>query len=520
MKKIFTYLTIIAACAAMSGCDSYLDIEKHGNMGSMESFYATDSDAEQALAAVYVGMNNLYLEWYMSKNLLSDDCWCGGGSRGDDPNYEKVNEYTFATDQAHFTDIYTYLYTVIYYSNLILDNLEPDTTVKQRCYAEAKFIRAWCHFELVTLWGTAPIVDHVLSSDEYRQGNSDPADTWAFVEQDLQEVIDSGWLPSKSGVNDDITTMRVTKELAEAMLGKAYVFQEKWSEAATMLDKVIDSGLYALYTGDYGELLHASTNNCCEAMFELQKRDDADKAWDQCTMTWCYLGWRTESFTFTGQAADEIAMGTYGFCSPQHGIYEAFLATEGVDGYRFNQSIRTAEQLEEYGAALIPGKILFGNEGYFYWKTRLLNDDDIYDYSSLQWLQWIDMRIMRYAEVLLLAAEAQYQSGNSSKALAYVNQIRDRARIPELTSITMDDIKNEKRLELCMETLRYQDLVRWGDAETVLAEQGKEIPVYTTAGTEIQFTNTEYGFKAKHKYLPIPQQEIELNPNMTQNEGW
>ena len=127
---------------------------------------------------------------------------------------------------------------------------------------------------------------------------------------------------------------------------------------------------------------------------------------------------------------------------------------------------------------------------------------------------------MRYAEVLLLAAEAQLQAGNTTKALEYINQIRTRAKETPLTSVTLNDIKTEKRLELCNESVRFQDLVRWGDAITAMGQQGKEIPSFTTTGVKWGFQNTNYGFKEKNMLLPIPLKELNLNANMQKNAGW
>jgi hypothetical protein len=84
----------------------------------------------------------------------------------------------------------------------------------------------------------------------------------------------------------------------------------------------------------------------------------------------------------------------------------------------------------------------------------------------------------------------------------------------------MEDIKAEKRLELCNEAVRYQDLIRWGDAQAAMADQGKEIPSYAATGVQWNFKNENYGFKEKNKLLPIPLKEIELNPNMSKNVGW
>jgi hypothetical protein len=243
-----------------TGCEDRLDIPKHGNMGSQEDFYKTDQEAMQALASLYFSWSSNYYNWFMTKNSLADDVWSGGGSRGDNAQMEQLNEYTFDTDHSMIANLYSGMYSIIYKANLIIDLMEPDTDVKKRALAEAKFFRAWAHFELVTLFGTAPIVDHLLTPDEYRLGNSSPQDTWAFIEKDLTEAINLNALPSKVNVNDKETTIRTTKEVAQAMLGKAYVFQGKYSEAASILDKVIESGKYDLYEGAYDKLLHVEAN--------------------------------------------------------------------------------------------------------------------------------------------------------------------------------------------------------------------------------------------------------------------
>jgi tetratricopeptide (TPR) repeat protein len=489
-------------------------------MGSQEDFYQTDDQALQASAALYASWGSNYYNWFFTKNLLADDIWCGGGGRGDSSLMEMLNEYTFDTDHSMIASTYSSLYTIIYNANLIIEMVKPDTPTKQQSIAEARFFRAWAHFELVTLFGTAPVVDHLLDTSEYRQSNSTPEDLWAIVETDLQDAIDSNALPSKSDVNDAVTGIRITKEVAQAMLGKAYLFQGKYSQAATELDKVINSGKYALYTGSYDMLLHAATNGCCEAMLEVQKRNDAEQAWNQLTFTYIMQGWRTDKLTLTGEAQATIASGTYGFFNPRQSLYDAFVAWEGADGYRLNSSIRTYKQMESFGVSLQAGAQLVGHEGLFMWKNRALQEDCVYDASYLQCLQYINLRVMRYAEVLLLAAEAHLQSGESGKALNYVNQIRTRAKLPNLSSVTLDDIKTEKRLELCVEGVRFQDLVRWGDAERMMADQGKKIAAFTLSGVDYPFSNANGGFKAKNKLLPIPRKELELNPNMVQNENW
>ena len=546
MKKLQHILSDVLSFALLLGsttaCEDRLNIEKHGNMGSMDEYYQTDADAEAALAAMYLSWRGLHYNWWFVKNTLSDEVWAAGGQRGDNTDLEKLNEYTFDTSNSMIQGLYSGLYSLIYSANLIIDRVPGTTEVMQRAIAEAKVARAWAHSELVSLWGTAPKVDHLLSTDEYRQPNGTPEDTWAFVEQDLTEAIESGALKSKTGLNDAETGIRLTLEAAKAFLGKAYVFQGKYDKAASILDEVIDSKKYDLYE-DFDGLFHASANNCCESIFELQLRNDQEQAWNQWAMFYIMVGWRTDKLSVMGDAQSSVAIGTYGFMNPRKSAYDAFVAEEGVDGYRLNNTIRTYEQMEDFGVSINSGNALVGSEGYFSWKTRILKSDLVIDQSYFQVLQWINYRIMRYAEVLLLAAEAHLQSGvETDKALEYVNEVRGRAHLPALTTVTMEDVKTEKRLELYLEGCRFQDLVRWGDAKSALGEQGKEIPqlgyfavtdengevVKDEAGNPVYefeqrwpYTNTNYGFQEnKHELLPIPLREMEVNSNMQQNPGW
>ena len=521
MKKNILYIALLGLMSLMTvSCESELDIEKHGNMGSMDTYYTTDENINSATASLYLQVRSNYFTWYFTKNLLSDDVWCGGGQRGDNGEMEKLNEYNFDTNHGSIEGLYSGLYSIIYQANLIIDMTEGETAVMKRAINEAKVFRAWAHFELVTLWGTAPKVDHLLTPGEYRQANGTPADTWAFIEQDLTEAIASGTLPSKNSVNDEETGIRITKETAQAFLGKAYLFQGKYSEAAAMLDNVINSGKYALFTGEYDAQFHAAANNNCESVFELQKRYDTEQMWNQFDMTFLMQGWRSDKLKYKGDAASLIATGTYGFCNPRKSLYDAFVAWEGADGYRLNKTIWTYPQLTDFGVTISGSNAVYGNEGYFYWKGQSLKDDVITDMTYFQGGQYINLKIMRYAEVLLMAAEANLQAGKNDKALQYINEVRTRAQETPLTSVTLNDIKTEKRLELCLECIRYQDLVRWGDAKTAMGTQGKEVPAFTTDGVQWNWQNSVYGFQDKNMLLPIPLKELELNPNMTQNAGW
>ena len=520
MRKNIIYSLLLVVAALFAGCDSRLDIEKHGNMGDQNDFYQTDEQIEQAVASMYSNLKGLYYNWFFTKNLLSDDVWCGGGQRGDNTSLEQLNEYTYGTDNGMIQGVFSGLYGLIYQCNLVIEKVADDTPVKKRAIAEAKFFRAWANFELVTLWGTAPLVDHLLEPGEYRQGNSTPEALWAAVESDLNDAISMNALPSKKNMDDRETGMRVTQEVAKAYLGKAYLFQKKYQEAASVLNEVVDSKKYDLFRGDYDMQFHAVNNNNCESMLELQWRNDQEQTWSQFDMTFLMQGWRTGNMTLEGKAAEEVAQGTYGFLNPRKSLYEAFVKAEGENGYRLQKTLLNSDQMAAYGVKLNPGQNIYGCEGYLFFKNRILKSDNIMDASYFQGFQYTDRKIMRYAEVLLLAAEANLEAGNTDVALKDINEIRIRAKETPLTSVTLDDIKTEKRLELCLESTRFQDLVRWGDAKNALASQGKEIPNYSSKGVSWDFSNSTFGFQDKHMLLPIPLKERELNPNIQQNTGW
>ncbi len=520
MKLKYLMSAIVAGAALLfASCEDGLDIAKHGNMGGQDDFYKTDAEAEEAVASMYTSWGANYYNWYFTKNMLSDDAWTGGGSRGDNPDMERLNEYTFDTDHGMIAGVYQGLYGIIYKANLIIEKMEPDTPVKAQAVAEAYFFRGWAHFELASLWGTAPVVDHLLQPGEYHKSNSTPEELWARTEEDFRTAVNSNALPSKNGADDKTGGIRVTTEVAQAMLGKTLLFEGKYAEAARMLDKVIDSKKYELYQGPLDMLQHAAANGCCEAMLEVQKRNDPEQAWTQFTMTYIMTGWRSSLLNMG--TLDQISSGTYGFMNPTKDLYEAFVAREGRDGYRLKATMRTYEDLNaEYGLTINSGERLVGHEGFFNWKNRALKEDCVMDASYFQALQYINLRVMRYAEVLLLAAEAQVMSGGN-RADEYVNAVRSRAHLQPLSGVTLEDIKAEKRLELCFECVRFQDLVRWGDAPRCLGERGKYVPAFSAKGIEEKaYENAAYGFRDKHNLLPIPRKETELNRNMKQNTGW
>lgn len=130
MKKNIIYCLVLMLALVFAGCDDRLDILKHGNMGSQEDFYKTDDEALGATASMYISLRDLYYNWFMTKNILSDDVWCGGGQRGDNTQMEQLNEYTYSTDNGMVQSLFSGMYALIYNANLIIEKVEPDTHIK------------------------------------------------------------------------------------------------------------------------------------------------------------------------------------------------------------------------------------------------------------------------------------------------------------------------------------------------------------------------------------------------------
>ncbi len=516
MKTKSIIFSTIAICVLfLCSCEDKLDIQEHGVL-SYDTYYKTDADAESALTSVYSTMRGMEYNYKLLLNLLSDDYWAGGGSRTDNADLSGVNEFTFDSNQDFIESCFKSFYQIIYGTNVALGHIKGDTDYQKQMLAEARVLRAWSYFELTTLWGNPPIVDHELSSSEYSQPNGSTEALWSLIEQDLATAIESGYLTEKSSKEDN-TNYRVTKQFAQALLGKSYVWEKKWDKAVEQFDNVINSGKYGLYEGEYDNILSYDNKNNCESMFESNRIFDSSNVFDNFTMYALMVGIRTDRFA-------SIESGLYstgwGFCAPRKSLYESFVSEEGTNGYRLNLSIKTFEQMKDRGNVMISGKTMI-NEGYFAWKTRIRSGEipaEGYGYADINNVRW-----MRYSEVLLLAAEANLEAGNQSKADKYLNEVRTRAKLVSKSNVTLDDIISEKRLELCFECVRYQDLVRWGLASKYLGNQGENCPTIDSNGNvTYQSYNTEgkYGYKDRNALLPYPATEIELNNNIVQNPGW
>lgn len=527
MKKHLVYISLaFLGVFGMVSCADELNIEKLGNMGAEEDFYKTDEDAEQAVAACYTQYAGNWALINHCGDVMSDDVWCAGNARNDDPSFETMGSFTHSSTASKIENLFKGLYTQVYRANLVLEKFENyDTDVKKRAQGEAYFFRGMAHFYIGAFFGTAPIVDHLLGTDEYKQPNSTKADLYAQAISDLTQAV--GALKPKSAMGANNT--RITKESASALLGKVYLFLGdltnnaggEYAKAITALKVCAESSSYKLFEGNFGDLGHEMCDYNDEYVLEVNRTPDPSNLFSLYSEAYVYYAWRQQLIDATNQKGNYAALcAGWGYLNPTASIYNAFVAEEGVDGYRLNQSIITTQQMEDlYGLKPVSGLYIHGNEGYWTWKHRGCEND----YTLLLGLPHANFVYMRLAEVYLLLAEASVKTGDTSTATTYLNKVRERAHLAPKTA-SLDAVKLERRLELWQEGQRWLDLVRWGDAATVLKDHGKVMYAWDVNGKKavVEYQeNTSQGFVAgKHEVLPIPDIEIVLNDNLVQNPGY
>jgi starch-binding outer membrane protein, SusD/RagB family len=547
------FITALVSLLFLAGCSSnFLDIQQPG-VTKVVDFYKTDADATGAIMGCYNMMRamnaSVWTSFWMTKESLSDDIYTGGENAGDRPEYQELNTFTFGPTNSPITNIYKYSYMVIYRANMIVDNFKTPTPYQKVVIAEAKAIRSYMYFELATLYGNVPLVLHELLPTEYAQPNSasvtnpdgtiTPTGLYTQIEKDLNEAIADLPLKSKlKAAGSDVA--RFSKGTAQAFLGKTQLFEKKYTEAAKTLNALIATNEYGLYqlseiNNDYTQLFRKSTQFGKESIFEITYSSARVNDWNNSfgdlwndpsrtnpsNLVWQLCGPRGDQ-GFSGGTTG--VNGGWGFGYPTLELWKAY--KDAGDSVRVQSAILTESQLLAKGGTMgKDGNFMWGCPGlvrlkYTTWADETSSAPGVVpdlDYGS-------DLRILRYSDVLLMAAEANLLASpaDASTALGQINQVRTRVSLPALTSLTLENIKLERRLELSFEGTRYQDLVRWGDAKTVLVNQGKLVPTGKRIGGVLQFNNNSAaGFKApKNNMFPIPFNEMSSNPNVKQNPGY
>ena len=544
MKRIYIALSLAALLVSLGACQNKLDIPQKSVL-STEDYYANaNGDEAEALIAsaykLYWGGRDVTcvngIEKIMFLNSLDDDHYPGGGSFADATyQFQEAGSYNVTSADTAPRIMYKGVYSVIYHCNLILEKIPVSNDARiNRVKAEANFLRALAMFDAVRWWGTPPLPDHLLSQEEYYQENTPTDVSIKWILAQMKEAAEQ--LPAISGKGQqEKFGARISKHAALAYRGKVGLWygqkfndQAILKEAAADLKTVIDSGLYGLVS-DMFILERPAGDFCEEYLFEHNSADnDGFPGNPQNDLRHMWTGW-TDAITTPTQI-----FGGWGW-NAVSGDFGRFLEKHegGIEKPRFKSTIHTYEQVleMEYAPGAKPGmkegRKIDHNEGYFTFRGVAWNKD-LYDVPGFGKYSMTNAALLRYAEVLLLYAEAKFlldkdADGTGLKAL---NEVRRRAQIPELTSMTYQDIKDERRAELFYEQERFFDLVRWGDAPVVLKDKGKKLyrfhgykPGTTEWNVEV-LDGPGKGWQDKYNLLPFPFEQISANPNLKQNPGW
>lgn len=576
MNKIhIVFLTVIAAMTLVSCNQRRLDIPQKG-VYAEEDFYKTDSDCEQALAAIYVDIRTIFMYYHFCvTELPGDDCYKGAsGYKLDDCHTLMLS--LFDDTHGYIRREFQKLYSIVYRANLVIDNFEgKESEVMRQAVAEAKTLRSWAYIYLIQLWGNPPIVDHVLrTSAEFQQPNADTDKLWEFVISSLDSAIESDAMQTKRDVTDK-GAVRATREFAMALKGKAQVLSGDYAGAKETLWKVIDSGKYELIPSEQlAELFFSSKgNHNCESIFETNIVMDEEnyKKVASSDEWYSYCAPRVDKLPLISGSFLRKYVDGWQYFQPTYSFLTDIIANEGTQSYRFKAWFYSYEDMQELGLVSFnsqrtsrtqelldqmpadqPNPDLDTNtskdhtgEMCGFWHRKLLmGPEEIFNGNAS--CDGVDRRYFRYAEVLLLYAEACAQLGETDgDGLVALNEIAKRAGAPTYSSLSMDNVKKEKRYEMWGEGTRYFDLVRWGDAAEALAEHWNVLPVFygyqdgksaddiDSDGRNIfsvyevrlfdlkKFTGTSYNFEAgKHELMPYPGTELANNALLKQNPGW
>ncbi len=550
MKKLL-YI-IITPILLFISCDveENLDIRQRGVLDVATYNLANDKTTESFIAAIYFQIHGSVFEESFAGaiNTCIANLRSHLDTRGGD--LSSYNTFIETSESAVYTNVWSYYYKIIYYCNMIIENLPNNQAateeVKDRVMAEARTIRAIMMMYLVQLYGNPPLADHIMTGTE---NNTPAAESWAFIENELTEAAEG--LPSKPDKNSQSTIGgRLTKEAAYAYLGKAYLWQEKYDDAASVLyNKVIATGLYGLVT-DFDELNRYTADFSEEYIWECEITNDPNYALSQAgQFDLVNYNWSPNALKIPdgfyksgGFGADNGASESFGSFMDQHDL------VSGGKSDRYKATLASYEDLLDpalytYSDGLkgVDGSGVPRNEGYF--RVKFMGRQEnvmgvgfwVYDYPHN------NVCYMRYAEVLLNYAEAVAMGGNEGASLTglqALNEVRNRAGLTDAPSLDMNNedygVKAERRAELFYEGNRFIDLVRWGDAATVLADAGKYNPTFygyldgnnSTIQSKanwniIKIGTLGEGFIAnKHELFPIPLVEKNNNPNLVQNPNW
>jgi hypothetical protein len=490
MKKLnikIIVASILFIGLTVSCSDDFVDVVS--SEANSEDFFNSEEEYQSALVGAYDLLQSTYLN-VMLGEIASDNTLSGGESATDVIGIQEVDDMIHTPQNSQLGNIWGWMFAGVNRANYILEFQDKtDFTGKEEVLAQARFLRAYYYFELVKWFGDVPLVvdKRFLFGDQFDVDRTPKAEVYAQIELDLISAADNlSYVPSQEG--------RVTKGAAQALLGKVYLYQDKFTESADVLEKLINEGPYDLVT-DYTTIFELEGENNIESVFEVQYNDEQGAGFGclQCSEGNVAVGFSgVRSYVATPNSEGDIFSSGFSFNVPVQEVVDEFedgdlrkdVAILDIEAWATQTGISYGTGYEHTG---------FFNRKYIPRKrtTDAQGDRNITNPNNY--------RSIRFADVLLMAAEANNRKlpSDDGKAKSHLNRVRQRAfgdmmhDISSSGSNLTDDIYHERRVELIGEGHRFFDLVRTGKA-------AQEIDGFVSG---------------KHEVFPIPLIEIQLTGN-------
>lgn len=494
LKTIYKPVITLAISASMLiGCsDDFVDVDSLDE--NSETFFNSEQDYQDALIGAYDLLQASYINVLLGE-IASDNTLAGGESAIDVPGIQEIDDMTHNPVNANLRDVWSWMFAGVNRANFILEFKDKtDFEGRDNVIAQATFLRAYYYFELVKFFGDVPLAvdERLLFGDENTIDRTPISIIYEQLESDLAFASDI--LPVLQQ-----QTGRVTKGAAQALWGKILLHQGKFNEAAQVLDQVITSGTYSLVDSPFDVFENDNENNS-ESVFEIQYTDLEGAGFGclQCSEGNVAVGFQgirnyngplfESGFSFNVPTAEVFNLYTDGDTRRDAYILDILAFAEANPDFNNGAGVTFDEGFEHTG---------FFNRKYL----PRQGDSNIGDQNLTNPNNY---RAIRYADVLLMAAEAHNKATPSNDATAqeYLNEVRQRASLSPTSatgSVLEEAIFQDRRLELVGEGHHFFDLVRTGRAAS-------EIEGFSTG---------------KNELFPIPIIEIQLAGNRwDQNQGY
>lgn len=465
-------LSLIGLFSLISCQDDFLDRLPLGEVANTEELGV--GGQETAVFGIYsllrtttVGSWNRY--WFGS--IRSDDAAKGSNEGDSAANGSAFNNFEYVATNGLSTSWWNDHYRVIFACNEVINNVQdaedpaPGDLINE---AEARSIRALMYFELRRDYGEVPLITATIDNPEDAFApKSSVAELDAFIIEDLEfavQYLPATW-PSFPG--------RATLGFANSLWAKLYLYQGDWANAYAKSTEVIDSGVYSL-DPDLVNLFEVGGDNGVESVFEIQQLVTDNQTYNN------------NYFESQGVRGTGVWNLGWGFNVPTQNLVDAF---QPGDLRRNNTILESGKDDGGFGSGVLPAAPPLDQP---YWNKKAYTKASARSEFGRNANLWENIKIIRYADVILMAAEAANELGMTAEAVNLVNQIRSRAGLAGISVSSQSDIRNaikqERRVEFAMEESRFYDLVRWGDAPAVLGG---------------------LGYQPRHALYPIPQEAID-----------